>query len=190
VRVPLNQHPMASSTSPVDLTPEVDAFIKRVFTTGGTNNFGMTLLARGKYKLLSATYNPVTRLGACTFSFIVAEDMANGWGGMHGGATATILDNLTSISATVTILGRQQTAEKSDPPDSWIVGGVSRSLLITYLRPAQVGEEMILECETIVMGKMLANMRGTMKRKAGGALIAICEHGKVKVEPQGKVMKI
>jgi len=66
-------------------------------------------------------------------------------------------------------------------PDSWLNGGVTRTINVTCLRPAPEGEDILLECEIIQMGKSLALLHGIMKREKDGVLISTCEHNKAAV---------
>lgn len=61
--------------------------------------------------------------------------------------------------------------------------GVSRTLNVTYMRPAKSGEEVLIECEIIQVGKNLATLRGVMRRKSDGQILSVCEHGKVSTDP-------
>lgn len=73
-------------------------------------------------------------------------------------------------------------------PGFWQFGGVSRGLSVTYLRPApsKGGEEVVIECEVLQIGKRLATIKGEMKeRKKGGEIgeiLALCEHNKVSID--------
>jgi acyl-coenzyme A thioesterase PaaI-like protein len=55
---------------------------------------------------------------------------------------------------------------------------------VTYLRPIPEGEKVLVECEVVHAGKRLCSLKGTMKRESDGAVLAICEHGKVSIEPK------
>ncbi|SMR64193.1 unnamed protein product [Zymoseptoria tritici ST99CH_3D1] len=116
----------------------------------------------------------VTRTGpnssAVVFTFVVDRYYCNVSGNLHGGAQATIYDMLTGMS--IQGIGRR---------DFWMNGGVSRSLSVTYLRPAPEGT--LLECDVELMhaGKSLALMRGVMRRADDGKLISTCEHDKAAV---------
>lgn len=65
--------------------------------------------------------------------------------------------------------------------DFWLNGGVSRTLNVSYLRPAPEGEDLLLECEVVHMGKTLALLRAVLKRESDGAVISTCEHNKAAV---------
>jgi acyl-coenzyme A thioesterase 13 len=45
----------------------------------------------------------------------------------------------------------------------------------------------IIECEVVHAGKRLCSLKGEMKRKKDGAIMATCEHGKVSIDPETKL---
>ncbi|KAM3437145.1 hypothetical protein NHJ13734_004792 [Beauveria thailandica] len=106
------------------------------------------------------------------FSFSVAECHNNASDNMHGGAIATLFDWATSMPLAL-VCG----------PGYWSFMGVSRSLNVSYLRPAPVGTECLVECEIVSVGKRLALLRGTLRRKSDGAILAICNHDKANTDP-------
>jgi acyl-coenzyme A thioesterase PaaI-like protein len=117
----------------------------------------------------------VTRTGpnstSIVFTFKVSRFYCNVSGNLHGGAQATIYDMLTGMA--IQGIGRR---------DFWLNGGVSRSLSVTYLRPAPEGTELECDVELMHAGKSLALMRGVMRRADDGKLISTCEHDKAAVQ--------
>lgn len=65
--------------------------------------------------------------------------------------------------------------------DFWLNGGVSRTLNVTYLRPAAEGTLLELETEVVAAGKSLLMLRGVLKRAEDGVPISTCEHNKAAV---------
>lgn len=59
---------------------------------------------------------------------------------------------------------------------------MSRTLNCTYLRPAPEGTELIIECSVVSLGKTMAELSGTMRRRDDGKLCYTCSHGKVAVD--------
>ncbi|AEO55467.1 hypothetical protein MYCTH_2299329 [Thermothelomyces thermophilus ATCC 42464] len=108
-----------------------------------------------------------------TFKFTVQPQHCNRLNNLHGGCTASLFDFCTS-----TVLAAVAR------PGYWSYLGVSRSLNTTYLRPAPVGSEVLIECEIVQIGQRLCSLRGTMRRADDGALVATCEHGKVNTDPE------
>ena len=100
--------------------------------------------------------------GKASFKMRVEEGHTNGVGTLHGGMTATLIDNLT----TVVIL--------TEPPHQ---PGVSVDMSISYLRPAKVGEEILINAELVKMGRSLAFTSAELLHK-DGKLIAKGSHTK------------
>lgn len=119
--------------------------------------------------LVSATQHSATTVSA-VYKFTVDRFYANGGNTLHGGAQAAIYDMLTSI-----------TLQTICTPELWVSAGVSRTLNVSYLRPAPIGMELLCECEVVATGKSLSLQRGVMKRVSDGAVISTCEHHKVAV---------
>lgn len=113
-----------------------------------------------------------------TASFLVENDAyyANESNNMHGGAQATIYDICTSL-ALIPI------AEEG----FWMHGGVSRTLNVSYLRPAVTGMDVLVDCEVVHAGRRLVFITASMKREVDGVLLSTCEHHKVSTEPAAKL---
>jgi len=106
-----------------------------------------------------------------TFAFKVDRYYCNPSNNLHGGAQSAMYDVCTSIA--LQSRGRR---------DFWINGGVSRTLNVTYLRPAPEGEDLLLECEIVHTAKKLALLRGVLRRERDGAVISTCDHDKAAVQ--------
>ncbi|KAF2864110.1 Thioesterase/thiol ester dehydrase-isomerase [Piedraia hortae CBS 480.64] len=113
-----------------------------------------------------------------TFAFTVDPYYCNAWGHLHGGAQSFMFDSCTSLA----IYGLAQNPDVKAEQNGWAHAGVSRSLNVSYLRPALQGEELLMTCEVVHMGKKLALLRGTLQRAKDGAIISTCEHHKVAVQ--------
>lgn len=61
--------------------------------------------------------------------------------------------------------------------------GVTRTLNVTYLKPVEAGEKVVVESEVVSAGKRLCVIKGALRRERNGEVLAICEHGKVSVDP-------
>lgn len=129
----------------------------------------ISLFTEQQCKLRDITW-PTPKTMVVTFAFKVDRYYCNASGNMHGGAQAAVFDYLTSVAM-----------QGIGKPDFWINGGVSRTLTVTYLRPAPEGEDLLLECEIVHMGKKLAFLRGALKREKDGAIISMCDHDKAAV---------
>lgn len=106
------------------------------------------------------------------FSYTIQPDNCNRLQNLHGGCAATIFDWCTTLPLALVA-----------KPGFWMFMGVSRTLNVTYMRPAPVGTEVLIECEIVQVGKSMCTLRGVMRRKDNGAILSICEHGKVSIDP-------
>lgn len=105
------------------------------------------------------------------FEMNASPVFTNRMGNMHGGAVAMIHDMCTTMAAAP--LARK---------DFWWFGGVSRNLLITYLRPVRKDMELVIECKVLQQGSRLATIRGEMRDKKTGTLLSVAEHNKVSID--------
>lgn len=76
------------------------------------------------------------------FKYVVAPEDVNMFGTLHGGAIATLADNLTTFAAVVE--DRQQRP------------GVSINLAVEYMIAPKVGETVTIECRCDKTGKFLS----------------------------------
>ncbi|KAI2616277.1 HotDog domain-containing protein [Hypoxylon sp. NC1633] len=111
-----------------------------------------------------------------TFRFTVQPIHGNGLNNLHGGCTATIFDNCTTLP--LHLISR---------PGFWQYVGVSRTLNVTYLRPIPVGTTIDIKCDVLHAGRTLCALRGEMRTVTEygreGPLLAVCEHGKASTDP-------
>ncbi|KAE9570993.1 Acyl-coenzyme A thioesterase 13 [Colletotrichum fructicola] len=110
---------------------------------------------------------------SATFSFTVQPDHCNRGGNLHGGCAATLFDFLTTLPLALI----------NDKPGFWQFLGVSRTLSCSYLRPAPCGEECIVECEIVQVGRTLCQLKGVLRRKSDNVILVTCEHHKYNTDP-------
>ncbi|KAI9037921.1 PaaI family thioesterase [Aspergillus affinis] len=106
------------------------------------------------------------------FRFIVTEDMCNYTHHLHGGCVTTILDTLSSIFLVAL-----------SKPGLYSLGGVSRHLHTTYLRPIPVGKEVRLVCSLKHAGKKLVLLKANLYRVDDDRLCVIGINEKANTDP-------
>ncbi|OGM43199.1 thioesterase family protein [Aspergillus bombycis] len=119
----------------------------------------------------SATQGPPARV---SYLLNVTPNMCNAVGTLHGGCAATLIDTLS----TTILLGLSK-------PGYFSLGGVSRNLRVTYLRPLPSGLEIRIVCEVIHTGKRLALLRAEIQQADTGAVCVVGEHEKANTDPEG-----
>jgi len=93
-------------------------------------------------------------------------------GNLHGGATALIIDITTTLA--LAIIAR---------PGFWQYAGVSRTLSVTYLRPAPMGRRVRVVAEVVQAGRKVCTLKGRVEDEETGRLLSIAEHGKIMIDP-------
>ncbi|KAL7272205.1 hypothetical protein RUND412_005001 [Rhizina undulata] len=126
-------------------------------------------LTKSRLKLTAASAHPV---GTTTFEFTVTPEYANRLGSLHGGAAATLFDICTTTA--LIPIARE---------GFWEFVGVTRSLNVTYLRPALVGCTLEFKSTVMHAGKRLVTLQGVARRKEDGAIMYTAEHLKAGIDP-------
>ncbi|KAH8302356.1 hypothetical protein KR044_005489 [Drosophila immigrans] len=94
--------------------------------------------------------------GRAVGEFTVAAEHLNRMGSLHGGLTATILDNVTTYAL----------MSKGSHP------GVSSSLNVSYLAAAKPGDVVEVDANTVHAGRKMAYIECELRIKATGKVIA------------------
>lgn len=63
-----------------------------------------------------------------------------------------------------------------------MLGGVSRALNVTYLRPAPEGEKVLIVCDVVAAGRQMASTKASMVRERDGVVLSTCLHEKVNTD--------
>ncbi|KAF9893835.1 hypothetical protein FE257_010005 [Aspergillus nanangensis] len=123
----------------------------------------------------SARLKPIPQV---CFRFNVAPKLCNFMGNIHGGCASTLID----ILSTTILLG-------IGTPGKFSLGGVSRHLNVTYLRPVPMGTEVRLTCDVVHVGRRLALLKAQISRVDNGDVCIVGEHEKANTDPEadGKI---
>ena len=101
--------------------------------------------------------------GTCTLAMTVAKEHSNLGGTLHGGFSAHLVDSVTTLAL--------MTAEGGLP-------GVSVDMHLTYLKAAQVGEEVEIVARTVRKGRTLAFLECEIRSMSTGAALVRGSHTK------------
>jgi len=127
-----------------------------------------------KIKIHSGSVSPDGISGSAKFSLAFSKAYINiQHGGVHGGAIATFLDN--AMNCSVAVLAIPGTGR-------WQHGGLTKGLMISYMKPTKAGEEVVVDVEIVCASAKVATVRGTMKSAKDGHVLAVCGMEKVAVE--------
>ncbi|GMR44681.1 hypothetical protein PMAYCL1PPCAC_14876, partial [Pristionchus mayeri] len=101
--------------------------------------------------------------GKVSVEFEVDDRMANHFGTLHGGCSATMVDAITTGALMATPRG---------------IAGESIDLHMTYLAAAKLGDTVQLDAEVIRVGKSITFTKAALYRKPDMSLIATGLHTK------------
>ncbi|XP_033492933.1 acyl-coenzyme A thioesterase 13 [Epinephelus lanceolatus] len=93
----------------------------------------------------------------------VDEEHTNRGGTLHGGMTATLIDDISTLAIMY--------SERGAP-------GVSVDMNITYMNAAKIGEDILITAQVLKAGRTLAFATVDLTNKATGKLIAQGRHTK------------
>ena len=107
--------------------------------------------------------------GTVTFELTIVPNFSNLNDVMHGGAAGVIFDMATTAALCPLAT-----------PGNWeFMGGVTRSLNLSYLKAVPIGTVVRLESRVVSVGRQMAMIRGTMKSLDGKTTFCTVEHHKV-----------
>lgn len=141
-------------------TERVKAYLASITADSGYGGFDKRLLQQ--VQLLKVDLE----LSQTVYVFSVQDFMSNKDGNLHGGAVATLMDNLSS-TALITI----------QKPGFWDNFGISRSLAVIYHRAMPESAELLIRCSVLAAGRQMATVRAVIEDQ-NGAIYASCVHEK------------
>ena len=96
--------------------------------------------------------------GRAEIRMAVSEEVGNYGGSLHGGAIATLVDDVGSLAII--------TADRRARP------GVTTDLNVSYFAPALHGDTVLVQAQVLKVGKTLAFVAVDVRRESDGALVA------------------
>lgn len=95
----------------------------------------------------------------------VCPEYTNRGGSLHGGFTATLVDQMSTLALLT-------------HADENLAAGVSIELNVSFLSPANVGDQILIEASTLRKGRNLAYLTVDIFKKEDRKLIAKASHVK------------
>jgi acyl-coenzyme A thioesterase 13 len=141
-------------------TERVKAYLASITADAGYDGFDKRLLQQ--VELLDVDLE----LSQTLYVFSVQDFMSNKDGNLHGGAVATLMDNLSS-TALITI----------QKPGFWDNFGISRSLAVIYHRAMPESAELLIRCSVLAAGRQMATVKAVIEGQ-NGVIHASCVHEK------------
>ncbi|KAJ8596744.1 hypothetical protein M405DRAFT_103141 [Rhizopogon salebrosus TDB-379] len=138
----------------------------RVFETELVSRLHLT-----EVSVLPKAEEPEKLEARVVFEVIADEYMANSNGHLHGGCTAMLIDNCSSIP--IYVLGLATSAIYTDG------GGVSQSLNIVYHSPASMGDKLRIVSTTLTVGNRALSSRCEVWSTTRHRLVASAVHIKM-----------
>ncbi|XP_048764038.2 acyl-coenzyme A thioesterase 13-like [Ostrea edulis] len=99
--------------------------------------------------------------GRCQCEMTVKEEHQNADGTLHGGMTATLVGAVSAWAL--------MTTERQVP-------GVSVDLSVSFMKPVKIGNDIVIDADTLKIGKTLAFCSVDIKLKSDGSLVAQGKH--------------
>lgn len=131
-----------------------------------------------KVKILAGSVSADGTSGSAKFSIDFPKTFINiQHGGVHGGAIATVLDNVMNCS--VAVLAIPGTGR-------WQHGGLTKDLSISYMKMVKIGDEVTIDVDIVCASAKAATIRGTMRSAKDGKVLAVCGMEKVAMKPRGQ----
>ncbi len=93
-----------------------------------------------------------------TAKITVGESVANLSGNLHGGAIATLVDDVGTLAII--------SADKQNRP------GVTTDLNVSYFAPGRAGDVILIEATALKSGRTLAYVSVDLRRESDGTLLA------------------
>ncbi|KAL4903641.1 hypothetical protein BDW74DRAFT_155886 [Aspergillus multicolor] len=159
-----------------DFEQHVYAIARRMSKTSDGDNIWSIDTSSLNLTFHSASLTPQPTIA---FELTIAPKHCNYLGNLHGGCAATLFDVLSSMI----LLGVSK-------PGFFELGGVSRHLNVTYLRPVPMGTRVRLVSKVVNVGKRLALMRSEILRVYEDGREEVCvvsDHEKANTDPEVKM---
>ena len=113
--------------------------------------------------------------GRLTAEMEVTEESLNWSDSLHGGMTATLVDQLSSLALTTALVKEEDLKTETNFAK---VKSVSLDLSISYLNGVKKGETLLIEAKTLKFGKTIAFLCVDIFNKQTNQLVVTGKHTK------------
>jgi len=121
--------------------------------------------SKGFDRVLSKCRFVEGNVGRCVASLVIEEEHTNKTGTLHGGFSALLVDNISTLALTL-------------PEGQSFNYGVSVNMDLSYLKAAKVGEEILIEANVLKRGRTLAFLEVELRKKETNELLVKGSHTK------------
>ena len=104
-------------------------------------------------------------VGRCVASLKIEEEHTNRGGTLHGGLSAVLVDNISTLALTL-------------PEGEAFNYGVSVNMDLSYLKAAKIGEEVLIDAKVLKRGRTLAFLEVELRSKATNEVLVKGSHTK------------
>jgi acyl-coenzyme A thioesterase 13 len=103
-------------------------------------------------------------IGRCVASLKVEEEHTNPGGTLHGGLSAVLVDNVSTLALAL--------------PDEDFKFGVSVDMNLSYIKAAAIGQEILIDAKVLKRGRTLAFLEVELRNKETNDLLVKGSHTK------------
>ncbi|TVY40319.1 hypothetical protein LSUB1_G003185 [Lachnellula subtilissima] len=161
-----------ASTTHAEAIKGVEAIFERYLLIARSQNF----TGFDRHLMSTVSIIDASPEGTVTFDLLIDERYSNINGVMHGGPRGSSL---------ICVLRLRWDRLRGRGFGSMglfsFLGGVTRSLNISYLRAIPIGTTVRITSTVMQIGRTMALIRGTMSSRDGSTVYCTCEHHKVAV---------
>ncbi|CAG2178956.1 unnamed protein product [Oppiella nova] len=148
--------------------------MSQLLTTLMRNTLKTLVESNGFDRVLQQVNITSASKGRISAEMVVTEGSTNFSGRLHGGMTATIVDQLSSLALTAALVTDSEQREQHFAK----VNSVSLDLSVQFLSGVQLGDTLLIEANALKCGKNIAFLSVDIYNKKSNQLVANGKHTK------------